>query len=261
VWDLYEDFRKELQLGLPYNPSALLAEARAKNQAPPIHARAVMDNVPWKDWTREQSMALMPKIVALAKALASGEAQQDGGSAWHSCMCCVKPQMFGYELHEHPHKPTCIHNANTAFKDALGHTKRSLSKAGKVALPLLGQFLVRDCKSKVEFEVGVGFKIRQRRKMWKELQANPLAYNGRIMKYKHFPHGAKNKPRHAIFLGWRSKLDIDTPSPIGRLNVPGPAIQNIPVPVERVYTLENLAHAFGRPKRKVTFTTRRKPVS
>jgi hypothetical protein len=108
VWDLYEDFRKELQLGLPYNPSALLAEARAKNQAPPIHARAVMDNVPWKDWTREQSMALMPKIVALAKALASGEAQQDGGSAWHSCMCCVKPQMFGYELHEHPHKPTCI---------------------------------------------------------------------------------------------------------------------------------------------------------
>jgi DNA ligase-1 len=145
------------------------------------------------------------------------------------------------------------HNANAAFKDALGHTKRSLSKAGKVPLPLLGRFLVRDCKSKVEFEVGVGFTMRQRRKMWKELQANPLAYNGRIMKYKHFPHGAKNKPRHAIFLGWRSKLDMDAPSPTGRLNVPSPAIQNIPI--ERV-PLENLAHAPERPKRNVAFTMR-----
>ena len=149
------------------------------------------------------------------------------------------------------------HNANAAFKNALGHTKRSLSKAGKVPLPLLGRFLVRDCKSKVEFEVGVGFTMRQRRKMWKELQANPLAYNGRIMKYKHFPHGAKVKPRHAIFLGWRSKLDMDAPSPTGRLNVPSPAIQNIPI--ERV-PLENLAHAPERPKRNVAFTTRRKPI-
>jgi ClpP class serine protease len=36
VWNLYEDFRKELQLGVPHNPSALLAQAKTKGQAPPV---------------------------------------------------------------------------------------------------------------------------------------------------------------------------------------------------------------------------------
>jgi hypothetical protein len=37
VWDLYEDFRKELELGVPFNPSAILSEARATQQPPPVH--------------------------------------------------------------------------------------------------------------------------------------------------------------------------------------------------------------------------------
>ncbi|MGD1105033.1 MAG: serine protease [Terriglobia bacterium] len=39
VWDLYEDFRKELQLGVPFNPSVVLTEARTKNQRPPIRVQ------------------------------------------------------------------------------------------------------------------------------------------------------------------------------------------------------------------------------
>ena len=38
VWDLYEDFRKELELGVPFNPGALLSQARANHQPPPVRA-------------------------------------------------------------------------------------------------------------------------------------------------------------------------------------------------------------------------------
>ena len=38
VWDLYEDFRKELELGVPFNPGALLSQARANQQPPPVRA-------------------------------------------------------------------------------------------------------------------------------------------------------------------------------------------------------------------------------
>jgi hypothetical protein len=37
VWDLYEDFRKELELSVPFNPGAILSEARATQQPPPVH--------------------------------------------------------------------------------------------------------------------------------------------------------------------------------------------------------------------------------
>jgi hypothetical protein len=36
VWDLYEDFRKELSLGVPYNPGALLSQGRATRQPLPL---------------------------------------------------------------------------------------------------------------------------------------------------------------------------------------------------------------------------------
>jgi ClpP class serine protease len=74
VWDLYEDFRKELQLGTPYNPSALLAEARAKDQAPPIRSRldlAVIESATSRDIFQQDmflSEAILPSPAGPVKA-------------------------------------------------------------------------------------------------------------------------------------------------------------------------------------------------
>lgn len=39
VWGLFEDFRKELQLGVPYNPATILVQEKAKGQTPPVRAQ------------------------------------------------------------------------------------------------------------------------------------------------------------------------------------------------------------------------------
>jgi DNA ligase-1 len=101
-----------------------------------------------------------------------------------------------------------MHNDNEAMEDELGHTKRSTAKAGLVAQEMLGKFLVKDIKTGVEFECGTGLGLTQelRRQLWNE--RDTLA--GRIIKYKFFPSGGKDKPRFPIWLGWRSPLDMDT---------------------------------------------------
>ena len=49
VWDLYEDFRKELELGVPFNPGALLSQARANQQPPPVRATLQLAVIESKD--------------------------------------------------------------------------------------------------------------------------------------------------------------------------------------------------------------------
>jgi len=95
------------------------------------------------------------------------------------------------------------HNTNEAFKDELGHTKRSTAKAGKVGAGMLGKLLVRDCKTGVEFEIGTGFDFEERKSLWDERES----LVGRIAKYKHFPSGSKDRPRFPVFLGWRNPID------------------------------------------------------
>ena len=99
-----------------------------------------------------------------------------------------------------------MHNANEAKKDELGHTKRSTAKSGLVELPTLGKFEVRDCTSGVEFECGTGEGLTK--EMRAELWANRASLVGKIIKYKYFPTGGKEKPRFPIWLGWRDPIDM-----------------------------------------------------
>jgi DNA ligase-1 len=55
-----------------------------------------------------------------------------------------------------------------------------------------------------EFNVGGGFDAKERIDLW--LVRETLI--GRIVKVKHFPIGAADKPRHPIFLGWRDARDM-----------------------------------------------------
>lgn len=95
-------------------------------------------------------------------------------------------------------------NTNEAFKDATGHQVRSTHKAGLVGAGVLGALVVRDLKTKVEFEVGSGFNAVQRRELWERRSR----LTGAVITYKHQPHGAVDKPRLPIFKGFRDGRDL-----------------------------------------------------
>lgn len=95
-----------------------------------------------------------------------------------------------------------MHNGNEATVNELGRTKRSSHREGKTGRGDLGALLVRT--GKVNFAIGTGFSDDERNTIWN----NQARYLGAIAKYKHFPIGAKEAPRHPVFLGWRNKKDM-----------------------------------------------------
>lgn len=96
-----------------------------------------------------------------------------------------------------------MHNDNEATTDNLGHTKRSTHKDGKRPANTLGALIVKNSAG-VEFEIGTGFTANDRQAIWN----NQGKYLGQTLTYKHFEHGAKDKPRHPVFKGWRWVDDV-----------------------------------------------------
>jgi len=96
-----------------------------------------------------------------------------------------------------------MHNANEATIDATGHTKRSTHKANQIPMGVLGALMCVTPEG-VPFNIGMGFTDEERANLW--AYRDTLA--GRIAKYKCFPIGVKIAPRHPVFLGWRSALDM-----------------------------------------------------
>lgn len=96
-----------------------------------------------------------------------------------------------------------MHNDNEATTNALGHTSRSSAQAGKRPAGVLGA-LVGELNG-VTFEIGTGFTAQQRADYWQLHLRGELPL---LAKFKHFPHGAVDKPRHPVFLGWRDPIDL-----------------------------------------------------
>lgn len=100
-----------------------------------------------------------------------------------------------------------MENQNEATTNALGRTERSTKKEGMVGKGTLGGFKVVGINGTfkdVEFEVGSGLTADQRAKYYRL----PKTLMGKILKYKYFPIGTKDKPRLPIFLGFRDKADM-----------------------------------------------------
>lgn len=95
-------------------------------------------------------------------------------------------------------------NQNEAGTDALGHTERSTNAAGLVPQDTLGNLLVKDLASGVEFSIGSGFTADQRNALWKARDTLP----GQIVKYKFFAIGVVDKPRFPTYLGFRDTSDM-----------------------------------------------------
>lgn len=95
-----------------------------------------------------------------------------------------------------------MHNGNEATTDNLGRTKRSSHKENKTGKGRMGALQVRDLKTGVEFELGTGFNDTDKDQFWLNDR------RGQIVKYKFFPVGVKDKPRHPVYLGLRDKRDL-----------------------------------------------------
>jgi DNA ligase 1 len=97
-----------------------------------------------------------------------------------------------------------MHNDNEATVNELGYTERSSHKENKRPSGTLGTLKVKCLKNGWEFEIGTGFTASQRKELWDIRDT----LTNKIVKYKYFPVGMKDLPRHPVFLGFRSKLDL-----------------------------------------------------
>lgn len=95
-------------------------------------------------------------------------------------------------------------NGNVAETNELGRTKRSTHAAGLVGKGTLGAFLVRDRITGVEFSIGTGLTALERKSHW----LNRDTSLGGIVRYKFFPVGVKDRPRHPVFTGFRDVRDL-----------------------------------------------------
>jgi DNA ligase-1 len=99
-----------------------------------------------------------------------------------------------------------MENCNEPEVNELGRTKRSTAMGGLVPKGTLGAFVVRDLSTGVVFNVGSGKGLTadMRQEIWDHRQS----YLGKIIKYKFFAIGVKDKPRHPIWLGFRDAIDM-----------------------------------------------------
>jgi DNA ligase-1 len=94
-------------------------------------------------------------------------------------------------------------NGNDAQTNELGRTKRSTAKAGLIGKGTMGALIVRDVKTKVEFNIGTGFTAQDRIEWWGWFKTQTAKTTPPVIKYKSFPVGVKDKPRHPVYLGLR----------------------------------------------------------
>ena len=99
-----------------------------------------------------------------------------------------------------------MHNENEKTTNELGLSTRATNKENKVLGNTLGNFLVRDIYTGIEFEIGGGKGLTK--KLRQEIWDNRTDYIGELIKYEYQPVGVLEKPRFPQWLGFRSKDDL-----------------------------------------------------
>jgi len=100
-----------------------------------------------------------------------------------------------------------MHNENEATVSELGRTKRSTHQENLVPAGTMGALYVQDIHTGKKFHIGTGFSAEERAWFWERRQSGNLFVN-RLVKYKFFPVGVKDLPRHPTYLGLRNAFDL-----------------------------------------------------
>lgn len=102
------------------------------------------------------------------------------------------------------------HNTNVATTDALGHSKRSSAKAGKIPNGTLGSFVVKNLETGVVHRVSPSGTMAEVQAMWNDRE-NLI---GKVLKFKYQAVGTDVKPRFSQFLAWRDSSDVGDPEDV-----------------------------------------------
>lgn len=97
-----------------------------------------------------------------------------------------------------------MENTNVKVQNELGRGARSSHAAGLVPKGRAGGLDVKDIHTGVSFSIGTGLVDDDRDYFWRF--RNKVV--GKLIKYKYFPVGVKDKPRHPVYLGGREKWDL-----------------------------------------------------
>ncbi len=96
-----------------------------------------------------------------------------------------------------------MENTNEKKTNELGKSQRSHHQAGMVGKGRAGALRVRDVTTGIEFNVGTGMNDQDREWFW----TNRKGVVGRIISYKSFLVGIKDKPRFPAYKGLRDSFD------------------------------------------------------
>lgn len=102
-----------------------------------------------------------------------------------------------------------MHNTNEAVRNALGNLERSSAKDGLVAMDMVGTIHVYDFDGpngeRRDYDISPGKMDHNTRKaVW----ATRDVFLNSPVKFKYFPHGEKDVPRHGSFLEFRDPLTM-----------------------------------------------------
>jgi DNA ligase-1 len=96
-----------------------------------------------------------------------------------------------------------MHNENEAELNAFGNIKRSSSLEGLVGANTTGTLIAQHSSGQI-IRIGSGLNDELRDEIWN----NKTKYVGKLVKFKYFPYGVKELPRHAVFLSFRETNDL-----------------------------------------------------
>lgn len=96
-----------------------------------------------------------------------------------------------------------MQNNNAAEQDAFGRTKRSSCQENLVGKNTLGKLICTAPQWPKEFGIGTGYTAELRQELW----AKRDQLKGKLVKFKHQPSGADERPRFPVFLGFRDEWD------------------------------------------------------
>jgi len=97
-----------------------------------------------------------------------------------------------------------MHNANELQTNELGYAKRTSHMENKVPTGTMGALVVKDLKTGVVFNIGTGYTDEERNWWWGTMGDGQR----RVVKYRYFPTGSKDKPRFPTYLGIRNEVDL-----------------------------------------------------